>query len=654
MTISVPTSLELVNTNVVESEYVNYADIIDNVFSISAGSSHTMYVKTDGTLWATGDNTFGQLGFNTFNSLDEFTYTGIDNVRSVHCFNQSSLIIKNDGSVWAAGSSYNGQLGLGNTEDVPNFTYVGIDNAKSIAIGAYHSMIITSDGSLYSSGFNLYGQLGLADNDDRVFFTKVPVTNVDAVSCGGYFTAIVKSDSTLWTTGANNYGQLGLGNNTDVNIFTSTGVTAVSKVSCGASHMGIIKKVPSLMTTGYNFSGQLGLGDNTNRNVLTLTSILDASAISCGQYHTCIIRSGVLWGTGANGDGQLGLNTLTNVNVFTSTSLSNTKRVSCGYSHTIILKGTISKVDEKVWVTGLNNSGQLGLNNFTSTKVFTDTLNYAAQLGQGIYYAARTGDILIKGNSRYSVTPVPTSPSIFFNMSYIGANLPTMPFDGKNYTYATSTTTMTYTVKGTQKFDTIALGRCKADSVTIVFKNSLGVTVNTVTKTIDSSRDTSGNLEKWHTTVIYYATSTVEANGTVEVTLTGANIELGTLMLGMSVSAGFTKLELQNSFIDYSVYQEDEWGNIDYVSRAKIAVYKGSCDILITNYDMTDRLLTSIGGNLIILNGSDSKNTTPDSQSVFASTQKIGRLFDLSQQTKVKDNGMDNRATYSFTLKETV
>jgi alpha-tubulin suppressor-like RCC1 family protein len=33
--------------------------------AISAGYFHTMILKTDGTLWATGDNEYGQLGDGT-------------------------------------------------------------------------------------------------------------------------------------------------------------------------------------------------------------------------------------------------------------------------------------------------------------------------------------------------------------------------------------------------------------------------------------------------------------------------------------------------------------------------------------------------------------------------------------------------------------
>ena len=245
---------------------------------------------------------------------------------------------------------------------------------------------------------------------------------------------------------------------------------------------------------------------------------------------------------------------------------------------------------------------------------------------------------------------------IEFNTVYKSPVNNLKPFDGKNYTTAKATTTMTYTVKGiTNKFDTLALGRIKADSVDIIFKDPLGVQVGpTISKTLDTTRDPDGNLEGWYTTDISYSSAIMDPNSTVEIEITGDSIELGSILLGMSVDAGFTKLNLQNSYIDYSVAEENQFGFIDYVERGKVAVYDGLCDVFVTDYDRIDRLMTSLGAQLIILNGSDKKNTVPDGQSVFAATQKIGRLFNFKQQTKLDGKRLHQMATYSFTLKATI
>lgn len=235
------------------------------------------------------------------------------------------------------------------------------------------------------------------------------------------------------------------------------------------------------------------------------------------------------------------------------------------------------------------------------------------------------------------------------------------PFDGRNYTVSKKDNTMTYTVKGLQKFDTIALGRIKGDSATILFKDPQGTTVSTHNFTVDGSRDSSGNLDEWHTTIIKYAISdttelpvVMDVDSTVEVSITGGKLELGTLLLGISVDAGFSNLTITNRYKDFSVLTENSFGFIDYVEREKVSIYKGSVDIRITDYDRIDRLMTSLGGKINIVNGSKSKTKVPDSKSVFASTQKIGRLFDFESKTEIEENDINPIANYTFRFEEIV
>ena len=46
--------------------------ITDNVKSIAAGGSHSLLVKTDNTVWATGFNAYGQLGDDSNYNRDSF------------------------------------------------------------------------------------------------------------------------------------------------------------------------------------------------------------------------------------------------------------------------------------------------------------------------------------------------------------------------------------------------------------------------------------------------------------------------------------------------------------------------------------------------------------------------------------------------------
>jgi len=229
------------------------------------------------------------------------------------------------------------------------------------------------------------------------------------------------------------------------------------------------------------------------------------------------------------------------------------------------------------------------------------------------------------------------------------------PFDDKNYTTATSSSPMTYIVKGTQKFDTVALGRVRADTAVIVFKDPLGVVVDTINATIDGSVDTAGIIEDTYTTVIYYSSEVMDINSTVEITLssTSGSVELGTIKLGQSVDAGMTELSLRHKYRDFSIAEYDTWGNLDYVERQRINSFNGSVKMVITDYDRIIRLFTLLGKSLVIVNGSTVKtNAVPDSTNIFASTQKIGRFMNFEQKTAVSNNNLDELATYTFTLEE--
>merc|ERR1719346_593152 len=76
---------------------------------VSAGDYHTMLLKHDGTVWASGFNDFGQLGDGgtTYRRTPVPVMTGVLSVSagSVH-----TAFLKQDGTVWASGCNYYGQL----------------------------------------------------------------------------------------------------------------------------------------------------------------------------------------------------------------------------------------------------------------------------------------------------------------------------------------------------------------------------------------------------------------------------------------------------------------------------------------------------------------------------------------------------------------
>jgi len=201
--------------------------VASNVTAIAAGFVHTLFLKNDGSLWAMGNNYYGQLGDGalgggTLNSkTNQPEQIVSSNVTAIAAGAYHSLFIKSDGSLWGMGYNLNGQLGDG-TSGSYDWTnspeQIVTSNVIAIAGGCSsdHTLFIKRDGSLWGMGENQYGELG-----DGIFSTTYPngknqpeqivSSNVTAISAGSYHSLFLKNDGSLWGMGDNQNGQLGDG-----------------------------------------------------------------------------------------------------------------------------------------------------------------------------------------------------------------------------------------------------------------------------------------------------------------------------------------------------------------------------------------------------------------------------------------------------------
>jgi alpha-tubulin suppressor-like RCC1 family protein len=134
--------------------------VSSNVTAIAAGESHSLFLKSDGSLWVMGNNYYGQLGDGTYNNTNLPEQIVASNVTAIAAGYTQSLFLKSDGSLWAMGYNTDGELGDGTYAIHNRPEQILAGNVTAIAAGDGYSLFLKNDGSLWAMGYNGWGQLG--------------------------------------------------------------------------------------------------------------------------------------------------------------------------------------------------------------------------------------------------------------------------------------------------------------------------------------------------------------------------------------------------------------------------------------------------------------------------------------------------------------
>jgi alpha-tubulin suppressor-like RCC1 family protein len=341
---------------------------------VVAGYAHSLGLYSNGTLWTWGDNLDGQLGLGDMTNrnipieisseIDWLVITGT-NSSTIAAGSSHSLAIKTNRTLWVWGGNYSGQLGLGITDFIKCLTpsQINTDSDWSqIAARTAHTIGIRTNRTLWAWGQNNYGQLG--DNSTTIRYSPRKI-GIDsdwvALSAGDYHSLGIRTNGSIWAWGANWHGQLGLGNSIEKHIPTQIGsATDWSDITAGISDTLALKTNGTLWAWGWNNDGQLGLGDSgIDRNTPTqLGTGSDWTTLAAGYYHTFGFKTnGILWSWGKNQYGQLGLGDTTNRNIPTQVITDTGWITITGgqyYNLGIKSNGTL-------WAWGNNGYGNLGL-----------------------------------------------------------------------------------------------------------------------------------------------------------------------------------------------------------------------------------------------------------------------------------------------------
>jgi alpha-tubulin suppressor-like RCC1 family protein len=144
------------------------------VVGIAAGSGHTLALTADGRVYSWGSNQYGQLGIgssfpSSSNSPVAVLGSGLIEGKAVVAISAGtshSMAVTSDGKVYVWGAGSSGQLGTGATSN--SYAPVAVSTAGvlagksivAIAAGGGHSLALDSNGLGYAWGSNSSGQLG--------------------------------------------------------------------------------------------------------------------------------------------------------------------------------------------------------------------------------------------------------------------------------------------------------------------------------------------------------------------------------------------------------------------------------------------------------------------------------------------------------------
>lgn len=250
---------------------------LTDVTALSMGYSYGLALKgSDGQVWGWGFASYGVLGTGMVNQV-EFVPVPVvtqgpsgliplTGVTAIAAGSTTSLALRSDQTVWGWGLNWNGELGVPFATLAVSYEAIqipGLSGITAISTCVGWNLALKSDGTVWAWGDNSAGQLGLDPN--AVPYSEIPapiggLSGIVAIAAGGRHGVALKGDGTVWNWGHNGFGQLGVGDLVYRHVPVQvTGLTGATSVTAGDFFSLAILQDGHVVGWGSNGQGQLAI-----------------------------------------------------------------------------------------------------------------------------------------------------------------------------------------------------------------------------------------------------------------------------------------------------------------------------------------------------------------------------------------------------------
>jgi len=197
--------------------YNNTAPALTDVVSIASGESHSLALRSDGSVYAWGANDQGQAT----------VPAGLNDAIAVAAGGSGSLALRSEGTVVAWG----GSSGIG-----PLTVPANLGDVVAVATSGAHSLALKSDGTVVAWGYNYYGQATV----------PVGLTDVVAISARNSYSLALRSNGTVVA-----WGELA-----NTSATPPTNLTDVIAIAAGETHAMALRNDGTVVEWGFYYQNQ--------------------------------------------------------------------------------------------------------------------------------------------------------------------------------------------------------------------------------------------------------------------------------------------------------------------------------------------------------------------------------------------------------------